>query len=446
MQALLVTAYAGLFCLVMFCWPRIGTYIVLGVTMLWPAYVVLGLEAGGPGINPQRLLVPLACAIWLLHILAVRDCRQSLRLVLRENIGIGVLIIVFFGLGVLSGLLSPFDKRQAIWGSLNQIMFIPTLMIFVLTYFQKRRSIDTLLGLILVIAIVAQVVGGIEWYMQEVVFQDLVAPSSEHAERILEGKLRLEKHRVTSVFDNPLSYAQFLVFVAPLTAYFLIWNRRAAWRVLACMQLAAIPFAVWTTGSRTGLVLIAITYLAAFIVWLQRAGLSKGLKIATTCSAVTSASLLGVFVLVQLGIDGVLGGSQSIESSTAARFVQLALGIPAIMQSPVYGVGVHQGTNFMGGLTSIDNYYLTVALEKGMLGIFVLLLIQLTILLKLYLSTRRTTSGTVAELGKLLFISYAGLYIFELTLSVVEVFTVSYVVFAAFLMLDHANAKSHQRA
>lgn len=434
MTIVLVAVLLALYSFFMLRWPRTGTVLLIAITLLWPAYIVL-VWVSGPGINPPRLMIPVAIMVWTIHLLAVPGYRNQLASILGANKNIFLIIAAFFVLGTVSGFLSPFDKGQAILGSLNQIMFIPMLMGLVLTYFRKSASIYRLLVLFVGIALIVQILGAVEWVRQEVPFRDLVDPASEYAEKALEGKVRLDKHRVTSVFDNPLSYAQFLVFVAPLMMFHLRQRAHPFWRSLAWFQLGFIPVSVWSTGSRTGMALILLSYLWGFVIWLRQSRISKGLRALALTSIGAGAVITLTIMYLRIGMGGVLGGSESIEASSMARVYQLALGIPAIVQSPIYGFGVHQGTNLLGGFTSIDNYYLTAVLERGLLGLVLLLGVQVAVIRRLYTSSKYAHGASLTNLSRLLMVAFVTFYLFELTLSVVEVFGVVYIVLACLLLL-----------
>ncbi|MDH3691078.1 MAG: O-antigen ligase family protein [Gammaproteobacteria bacterium] len=441
MTIVYVAALLGLYSILMLRWPRTGTALLIAITLLWPAYIVL-VWLSGPGINPQRLMIPVAIMVWSFHLLAIPAYRGQLVSIVGANRDIFLMIAAFFILGIFSGFLSPFDKGQAVRGSLNQIMLIPMLMVLVLTYFNKPASIHKLLILFVGIALVVQILGAVEWVRQEVLFREFVDPSSEFAENVLEGKIRLDKHRVTSVFDNPLSYAQFLVFMAPLIMFYRRKRVHPIWRSLAWFQLGVIPISVWSTGSRTGIVLILLSYFWGFVLWLRRCRMSKGLRTLAVSTLIASAGFAAAIVFLRLGTEGLLGGNESLEASTAARVYQLALGIPAIAESPIYGFGVHQGTNFLGGLTSIDNYYLTTVLEKGVVGLGLLLGVQIAVIWRLHRSSKYRSSGGLASLTELLMVAFVTLYLFEFTLSVVEVFSVTYIVLACFLLLNRIDEHS----
>lgn len=441
MTIVFVAVLLALYSFFMLRWPRSGTALLITITLLWPAYIVL-VWISGPGINPQRLMIPVAIMVWMMHLLAVPGYRNQLGSIFCANKNIFFMIAAFFVLGIVSGFLSPFEKRQAILGSLNQIMFIPVLMGLVLTYFKKAASIYKLLAVFVGIALVVQILGAVEWIRQEIPFRDLVDPASEYSEKALEGKVRLDKHRVTSVFDNPLSYAQFLVFVAPLMMFHLRHRAHPVWRALAWIQLGVIPFSVWSTGSRTGMALILLTYLWGFVIWLRQCRISKGLRALALTSIGAGAIITLTIMLLRLGVGGVLGGNESIEASSMARVYQLALGIPAIVQSPIYGFGVHQGTNLLGGFTSIDNYYLTAVLERGLLGLVLLLGIQVAVIRRLYRSSKYARNASLANLSRLLMVAFVTFYLFELTLSVVEVFGVVYIVLACLLLLTQIDESS----
>ncbi|MDJ0757918.1 MAG: hypothetical protein QNJ19_00895 [Woeseiaceae bacterium] len=432
MELVFVLLLLVLFSLLMLGWPRTGAAMALALTMLWPSYIVIQVSLG-LWINPQRLILPICLLIWLIHVLYVPAYRSRLRQVFDRHRTILNLIAAGLLIAVISGFLSPFNKSQAVWGALNQILFLGLPMLLVITYFRHSRSVKKLIGLMVAVALVSQLVGLVEFSQQQVVFSSLVAPGTEHAEQVLEGKTRYDQHRVTSVFDNPLSYAQFLVFMFPVLLFFTRFAETILGRVVVGAQLLAIPISVWTTASRTGLALVLLCVFAGVGAWVLRARIERYLQATLLLMIAGVLFASTTFLLLMTDSLTFFDGTQSIAASTTARLFQLVVGIPAIAVSPVYGVGIHQATNFMQGLTSIDNYYLTVVLEKGLLGLLILVVLQWKVLVSLFQGAKSSRAADLRYFSACLFVSFSALYLFQITLSVIEVFTVSNVLLAGFL-------------
>ena len=117
----------------------------------------------------------------------------------------------------------------------------------------------------------------------------------------------------------------------------------------------------------------------------------------------------------------------------ANRLIQIARSAQFLLARPLLGYGVGNAATVLGfgrdenGLGTIDNYYLTVALETGFSGLLVFLLIAGWFVVGFFRSERRWRS---------LYFTLIVVFVNLLTLSVVELHPLIYMLFALLLVLD----------
>ena len=130
-------------------------------------------------------------------------------------------------------------------------------------------------------------------------------------------------------------------------------------------------------------------------------------------------------------LEYLIGKGDTI-NSTIGRLYQLQEGIPAVFISPFWGYGLGQGVLFLAPLVSIDNYYLTAALETGLVGLITLLIFQGAVL-KLAISSRNNSMFPL--FGQFALVAFLALFINELTLSIIQPFTFFYAIVGILLIM-----------
>lgn len=436
----------GAFSLIALLFPKISVAVYLCISVLWPDYIVLAFGEG-PGLNPQRLLLPILLATWLIHVAMLAPIRMRFLEFIEENFSLAALLLLFYIWSLISAVTAPFAQSKAVMGTIYQGAFFAFPLFLVSTYFSKEREILFLLGFLVWLVLPIQILGSIEWFMKEIPFAEFVDPASEAASKTLAGSLRLGIYRSTSVFNNPLSYSQFLLFMVPFLCFQAIYGRQLFSRSFALLQCFIIPLSLATTGSRTALICAVLILLAIIWIWIS----TKTKLAATKRLTATNLAILGCAALslcTWLLIRYSILASGATDMSTFARIFQLVQGAPEILNAPFLGHGTYNGVtvygkSFFGNpLTSIDNYYLTVALEQGIVGLILHVAIQCLIIWRLNILKRSAETDEVRNLYRLGIVAFLGLYFFELALSVTEVFSVTYIVAGLLLSLPSTKLKT----
>jgi len=148
------------------------------------------------------------------------------------------------------------------------------------------------------------------------------------------------------------------------------------WRLRAAAAASAffIMFVAVIGGARVGTVgcLVAVTLFAlawAVLKWRREPTSLVGPAVALAYPALLVALIAGIAFIGRLRT--MVWGDGSEAYSTNARVAQLKLGIPKILSHPEgYGIAMAGQTldYHPFGFLSIDNYYLAIALDYGVLG------------------------------------------------------------------------------
>ncbi len=202
----------------------------------------------------------------------------------------------------------------------------------------------------------------------------------EDAANRLEASYRsaTKAYRVKSVFTTALGLGEFIAFALPFLLHFAFGRSRLPWK-LAC--IAAVPllvFVAFKTDSRLALIGAIMSILLYLLFWslLRWRRYKTGLLGPTVVLAypvLFAAVVAATFVVPRLRRSVWGGGAQA--ASNAGRDMQVENFLPAIIKNP-FGYGIGQsaevlGTRGRGDMLTIDNYYIGVALEYGVLGFLV---------------------------------------------------------------------------
>lgn len=194
------------------------------------------------------------------------------------------------------------------------------------------------------------------------------------AAQYLTAKTRGGIYRAKSIYASPLSFAEALALITPFCIHFATQKYNFMFRLL-CLALIPIFFmCIRFTDARLGILGMLVSLLAYFLLisLLQLGRNARSLM--ATAVVYAYPAVFGFAVMAIMFVRPVrvllLGNGQQA-SSDGARQEQIAMGIPKILDQPLgYGAGNAATTlNFQPmGFITIDNYYLSIALDYGVLG------------------------------------------------------------------------------
>jgi hypothetical protein len=271
----------------------------------------------------------------------------------------------------------------SIFDLLRETVYLSSFLLLgaaVATYEDGAR---TLLRVLVLCGLAVACVGLVEAFTQRNPFARFASggDSQEVAgalKTIMMDKLRGGAYRAQAVFDHPIVFAQFIAAMIPLGAYFVVYERGWFWRMAGLLIVPIGILAIVKSGSRAGIVSLAVAFsFVGFVVWL-RAFNSRGFGKVWAIVAVPAA-LIGL-VLTYLVVQQLLLGRSQVEAnSSSVRLTMLLDGVKALADSPLVGfgqgmalykAGVISGTT---GLPTIDSYLLTIALDGGYVSLVLLI-------------------------------------------------------------------------
>lgn len=408
--------------------PARGVFILLMATVclsvLWPRYVFFSL--GGPHVNPQTVSVfasLVAIVFWAIY---SPSFSNNLYRVIFSSSGIGLLVVLWFGWRVFASVLGEF--------ALVSVMDYARDLVYVSSFFLIGCAIATyeggpkwMLRVLVASGLVVSAIGLIEAILQKNFFVQFASGVDNQAvsgalKTIMFDKIRDGNYRAQSTFDHPIVFAQFIAAVIPLAVYTVFFERHWIWRLIGFLVVPIGVLAIVKSGSRAGLVslAVALAFVGVFV-WL-RSMTSKGYGKVFALAALpvlVFGLAVGYFVAQEL----VLGRSSSEVGSSFVRLKMFWDSVTALYESPLWGFGHGMALSKAGvisghtGVATLDSFFLTIALDSGYVGLLLFIIIVVIFSIKSGFTAIRLRDQEGARVGMLvasvlaLFATFAGLSI-----------------------------------
>jgi hypothetical protein len=348
--------------------------------VVWPNYIALQLP-GLPWITLQRLTSLPLLFVLLVCLSVSSEFRRELRDSLRSITSLSVLLAIFVCIQLYSIALSSdiatsiqkFFVAQSTWTT----MFIASAYLFRKPGEIKRWA-AVLWGMAVFVSLIAIWefrIGHLPWENHIPSFLKIDADS---VQRTLSGVMRAgtNRYRAEATFSTPLGLAEYLAIAMPFVLHFALERYKSWVRLTAVLSLPLLCYAAYLTDAKLGTIGCFVAILLSVLVEAIRA------RRRNKNSLIASAVVISYPLLAAASIATVLSfhrlrvlllGDGSHANSTAARVEQYATGLEKMLKWPFgYGIGMGAATlgfgKDIGGMITIDTYYLQVALEYGILG------------------------------------------------------------------------------
>lgn len=264
----------------------------------------------------------------------------------------------------IASLLSP-SGIATIFAAIRDAMYFAVPFFAALFCLRSLKDIQTIA---LVVAVSAMISGGIgifEYTTGFSLYGELTAgdsPWNTLNEHEYKGAL--------STFPHPLAFGAFLVGSLILSTLLLVGTPSG---VMVGSAAIFVAVAGIIASSSRG----ALAGLAAAMAWfgiLQAQALYRRVKRSQKVVAFIVITLPIVLITVStvtyVGFKLIKGSNVQQEGSSAMRVLQMQLAVPKISERPILGYGAGKAAEVLGmKANTVDVYYLTVALESGLLGL-----------------------------------------------------------------------------
>ena len=351
-------------------------FFALGV---WPDYLALSVGAL-PWITVTRLVAIPMCLVFLVSLSQSQAYRAALAERLNAAPAVWKLLAIYFIIAFATVLVSA---KMAV--SVNKLIIAVyawgSIFLLAVQLFARAGAARRFALLLWAAVLVCCLTGLLEARMGQVVWAGRVPQflqiEDEAVARILSGSVRsaIGVHRVQGKFTTALSLAEFLALATPFVLHFVATGRNLLQRAAAAATVPLIFVVIAKTDSRLGIVGFGLATLGYLFYWAlrrwrsdARSGFAPLILLAYPVFMVLV--LLSSFFVTR--VHNAVWGSGAHEASNTARVEQLRDGIDIVLRQP-WGQGIGRAaevlghTNLLGTLT-IDNFYLSIAIEAGVIG------------------------------------------------------------------------------
>ena len=355
--------------------------IVLVVSVVWPSYVTYKFGAA-PGVSPTRLVYWGLITLWSFWLMASPALRNHLFAQLRQFKWLHAVLVTYVVWQLVTAAFSV-STIYSIYYLVKLLLGGYLFYMIALSILRDANDVERVITWIVVSAVLVSLIGVAEGLRKANLFADIFPTDPEQLEAlewIVLDKSRSGAYRVASTFSHPLAFAEYLTMCLPLAAY-LCLNAQTRMRVF--IGYSAVPLilvALYLSRTRSAFITAAVV-LATLVVIAgvraasQRQNFFKAVAGAFAIAGVVLASIGGVGVITELAI----GRDAAERGSTNARVYMMARGSRLVAEEPVTGYGPGRAAVTLGRLPghvniSIDNYYLTAALDSGVPGLALLVM------------------------------------------------------------------------
>lgn len=353
-----------------------GFFFALSV---WPDY--LAFEFGElPWITAVRLIAIPLCLLFLVSLSQSKAYRTSLRERLNAAPWVWKLLLVYFliafvTLGVSSKPVESVNKfiiAIYAWGA----MFLGAVQVFASPRRVRQFALLLWAGLLITcfVGLWEYRIGRVPWAGHIPSFLKI---EDEVVARVLSGAARaaIGEHRVQAKFTTPLGLAEFLALVTPFVLHFVVYGRNIIERAGALLTLPLILFVIEKTDSRLGVIgfLLAVfgyLFFGTIRYWRKNPQSFFAPLVVAAYPVMMVLLLIASFTVTRL--RNMIWGGGAYQASNDAREAQISQGLDILMRQP-FGHGIGRAAETLGyanavGTVTIDNYYLSIALEAGVVG------------------------------------------------------------------------------
>lgn len=337
-----------------------------------PPYLGFGAGEEGFSLSLVRILLLI---LFMSLVLSVTQNRgyivKRISFVYQQNKIMINLLLLLFAVKIFSLSINSRDVTQYIMLFMDFLSSIFIMMLTILIIDSKEK-VDRLMQIIFYGYNIVLILVVIEYILQHPVYGHLASDQMMLLTDTTEGMMRSGMYRVSASFLNAIVLAQYLVMLFPIVvAYVYKNNYSLVWKIIYFLLFI---FAIYTTGSRTAILLSALMVYLYFIFNVYKMG--KVFKLITTLFNIvvsgvilyTTYNYINELIGNFHGRFDLVGDEQTISSTERAlQYIRI---YEKMGESPLFGFGrARNQTEILG--SGIDNYYFWLMMEVGIIGVLI---------------------------------------------------------------------------
>ncbi len=248
-------------------------------------------------------------------------------------------------------------------------------LIIPIVYLNSTEKIAQTYRVLVFCGVLFFVFAGIEFYFERPLLTVLRLNNLAVGDKFMLNALdlassRAGEFRVKGIFVHPIILGQIAGAFAPLGLHALRFGGRYQKIAGALILLGQLTLPS-LTGSRTGLVSPIIAMFVYFIAFTLQIS-NRRRFVALVAIVLFVATTLPIIINAAAAV--IVGQDRETQSSSSYREIQLVYGVSAIQRRPAFGFGsdtsiTYAGVEGRGNVRTIDNYYLSEAIDHGLIGL-----------------------------------------------------------------------------
>lgn len=362
--------------------------ITISLSVVWPRYIFLHLS-GLPSINALTLATMGSLYFCLIYLIFSPDFTDLVKQTMHNSGQIPRWIGLFLGWRLLACFIGE-TPVLSLTSFIKELIYINSFILFGYIFASLENGGIVLFRILIFCGILVGLAGISEAFSEHNLFSKFASAGEDGdvsgtLANIAAEKIREGAYRAQSTFDHPIVFAQFVAALIPVSIYGMLREKSFFWRILAFASLPIALLSILKSGSRAGIVSVMVAFgLVAVVMWLRALVHGRLTKIVAFVSLPALLGGLGVGYLLLKELAA--GRGQHEVSSSEVRILMLRNGISSLTDNPIFGFGQGQAITKAGifnskGLATIDNYFLSIAIDSGYIGLalFIILLLVFTI-------------------------------------------------------------------
>ena len=382
-------------------WPIL--FFAVALMPVWPTYIHIRVGPL-PIFTPPRILFYVLTAIFFYDMAVSRVRRGRLLYVVQQQRYLVGAAFVFFALGALSVIVAE-GKSAAAQAYIRQVIIWGIPFLIGLTYVRNFSDFSKIIKAVILGAVVISFFAIGEVLTKTLlvkVLSPLIMTQAEWLAIAQSTKIRDGVFRAQSTHTHPISLAEFLSFCVPVCAMY-AYRARSHARLLWAGVLLVIVLGALATNSRAAIIAVAATGM------LTSALICRQILASNASAHIRPLVGLAILFLVAASPIAAVGGyvlttgevGTSTARSSQARIDQINIAWPKIKKRPVGGYGVGRATRivgYYGTALTLDNYYLSLAIDRGIPGPIVFLAVLVLGSLGSYRAANGASTENIAPL------------------------------------------------
>jgi O-antigen ligase len=343
---------------------RIKTAILLFVLLMPFLPRSLGVSWGSEGaVTFSRILIPILILMYIFKIRNPRIFRAQ-----SKAVSIAGLLFIIGLLGLIKIISAMLNQASVLLAFDDAVRNLGVLFLFCAIGQQIR--FERLSYVILISLVVSAILTLAEIAIERPLHSNLAISSGVPS--LLEGSMRDGQYRAQAIFDGTLFFSEFVLLCFVLFLY----RSNSFGVALRFLGLLLFLYLYLVTGARSLMissfvVICAISYFRLR----QRLGAHSRLSLAFITFLLVGASAAFSYLYIDsLGGNGALPQFNQMDSytrSSTARALQFFEAFRLLRENPILGVGFRQNYVSGGYMHTLDNYYVRVSLESGIVGLMI---------------------------------------------------------------------------